>query len=48
MESLNDANKNDDKTMNRAIKDEQLQIEAEIKVIEYMHLRISHSSGISM
>ncbi|KAF0759967.1 early endosome antigen 1-like [Aphis craccivora] len=34
VESLNDANKNDDKTMNRAIKDEQLQIEAEIKVIE--------------
>jgi len=48
VESLNDANKNDDKTMNQAIKDEQLKIEAEIKVIEYMHLRVSHSSDISM
>lgn len=48
MESLNDANKNDDKTMNQSIKDEQLKIESEIKVIEYMHLRVSHSSGISM
>ncbi|KAE9528639.1 hypothetical protein AGLY_012214, partial [Aphis glycines] len=34
VEILNDANKNDDKTMNQAIKDEQLKIEAEIKVIE--------------
>lgn len=34
--------------MNQAIKDEQLKIEAEIKVIEYMHLGVSHSSGISV
>lgn len=48
MESLNNANKNDDKTMNQAIKDEQLKIEAEINVIEYMDLLVSHSSSISM